>query len=89
MHKFKQKIIIKILTNVFSKRFLTYILCLIVRIRAISPLNSLIVYDEVEDHFNKGFFVIVPRLSDNPSEEEIFAWTNTNPKEIQNSRFKF
>jgi hypothetical protein len=48
-----------------------------------SPLNGLILCQEIEHHFDKGFFAIVPRLPDNPSIEDISAWNTSDPKEYK------
>ena len=48
-----------------------------------SPLNGLLLCREIEDLFDKGFFAIVPHLSDHPSEEEISAWNNSPAKEYK------
>ena len=47
------------------------------------PLNGLIISSTVEEHFDKGFFAIVPRLPENPLNKETIAWTKSNPKEYK------
>ena len=48
-----------------------------------SPLNGLILCQEIEDLFDKGFFAIVPRLPDDPSQADISVWNHLDPKEYK------
>ncbi|KAI9765070.1 MAG: hypothetical protein M1839_005617 [Geoglossum umbratile] len=48
-----------------------------------SALNGLIVSSVVESVFDKGFLVIVPRISNNPSIAELLQWNESNPKEYK------
>lgn len=48
-----------------------------------SPLNGIIVSAGINYLFNKGFMVIVPRISDNPSAAEVSLWNQSNPKEYK------
>src|SRR5262249_12467456 len=47
------------------------------------PANGLPLSNPVEFMFDKGFFVIVPDLPDDPNVEEIFAWQQSEPKEYK------
>lgn len=48
-----------------------------------SPCNGMIVSIDVEDILDKGFMVIVPRISDDPSAAEVSLWNFSNPKEYK------
>jgi hypothetical protein len=48
-----------------------------------SPSNGLIMSSAAEELFDDGIFVIIPTLPDDPSEEEIKAWNQSNPKDYK------
>ena len=48
-----------------------------------SPLNGLIVSRLVEERFDNGFMVIVPRLPDRPTLAQIALWNDSEPKEYK------
>ena len=48
-----------------------------------SPRNGMIIASIVEEVFDKGFFVMVPRLSDNPSRAQVSLWNASDPKEYK------
>lgn len=48
-----------------------------------SPLNGILMSSAAESRFDKGYFVIVPRTSPNPSRAEVQDWHNWEPKEYQ------
>ena len=45
-----------------------------------SPYNGILMSEIAEKLFDKGAFVIVPKVSDNPTEVEIREWHNSQPK---------
>lgn len=46
-----------------------------------SPRNGLLLAKQIEDVFDKGFLVIVPLLSDNPTRVELARWVMREPRE--------
>ena len=48
-----------------------------------SPRNGLLVSLQIEDAFDKGLMIIVPRLPNNPSTAEISLWNLSSPKEYK------
>lgn len=48
-----------------------------------SPQNGLLMLDLTEQKFDKGYFVIVPRVSDRASAQEISDWHASYPKEYK------
>lgn len=48
-----------------------------------SPLNCIIISSIVEEKFDLAFMVIVPRLPENPSTNEVSAQNASNPKEYK------
>ncbi len=48
-----------------------------------SPLNGILIASEVEAAFDKGLFVIVPRLSENASPAERSLWSLSDPKQYK------
>ena len=48
-----------------------------------SPLNGMLVSKKVEEVFDKGFLVIVPRVPDDPTSAQISLWNSSDPKEYK------
>lgn len=48
-----------------------------------APQNSIFMSKAAEVRFDKGYFVIVPRISDDASSKEIGTWHSSEPKEYQ------
>lgn len=48
-----------------------------------SPLNGLLISSTAEKFLEKGYIVIVPRLSAQPPDDEVQAWQRSEPKEYQ------
>ncbi len=46
-------------------------------------VNGILWCEEAEERWSKGFFTIVPSVSDEPSKQEIRAWQESNPKEYK------
>ena len=45
--------------------------------------NGVLMCRDAEERFDQGYFVIVPDVSDNPSQEEIERWNTSNPREYR------
>jgi hypothetical protein len=48
-----------------------------------SPKNGLVVYALFEKVFDVGLLAIVPQLPNNPTDNELESWRNSEPKEYK------